>query len=70
MKREMHFSKLDSNSDSVVDREEFNKSRPAVKNPTRAGKRFARCDKNGDSKLSKEEWLSAPTGGKKRKTNA
>lgn len=69
LKREKRFSKLDANNDTFVDREEFNKCRPAVNNPARAAKRFTRSDKNSDSKLSKEEWLSAPAGGKKRKTS-
>lgn len=69
-KREKRFSKLDVNSDSFVDRDEFKKSRAAVKKPERAEKRFVRCDKNSDGKLSKDEWLAAPAGGKKAKTKA
>ncbi|MEZ0277119.1 MAG: EF-hand domain-containing protein [Roseimicrobium sp.] len=62
------FSKLDANNDAYVDREEFKKARFAKKNETRAEKRFGRADKNGDGKLTKDEWLAAPVRGKKGKT--
>jgi hypothetical protein len=55
-KQEKRFSKMDRNSDTFVDREEFTQSRIAKKKPERAEKRFARMDKNGDGKLAKDEW--------------
>lgn len=65
-KREKQFSRLDKNSDTFVDRDEFKKARFAQKKPQRAEKRFARVDSNNDGKLSKDEWLAAPARGKKK----
>lgn len=65
-KREKQFSRLDKNSDTFVDREEFKNAKFAQKKPQRAEKRFTRVDANSDGKLSKDEWLAAPARGKKR----
>jgi hypothetical protein len=65
-KREKQFSRIDKNSDTFVDREEFKNAKFAQKKPQRAEKRFARVDSNNDGKLSKDEWLAAPVRGKKK----
>jgi Ca2+-binding EF-hand superfamily protein len=65
-KREKQFTRLDKNSDTFVDREEFKNAKFAQKKPQRAEKRFARVDSNNDGKLSKDEWLVAPVRGKKK----
>jgi hypothetical protein len=65
-KREKQFSRLDKNSDTFVDREEFKNAKFAQKKPQRAEKRFTRVDSNNDGKLSKDEWLAAPVRGKKK----
>lgn len=65
-KREKQFTRLDKNSDTFVDREEFKNAKFSQKKPQRAEKRFTRVDANSDGKLSKDEWLAAPVRGKKK----
>jgi hypothetical protein len=60
--RKTMFTRLDTNGDGVLTRQEFMAGPNAQRNPDQAPQVFRRMDRNGNGTLSRQEFVAGPQG--------